>query len=292
MSKPQEMVEATPIYQYIGKIWHYPLVQIGSNYLIIGNIFIAFVMLWVGLRYRTRLSASIKKYIHNKNHYDRDTAHTIEKVVSYFLVLIYITLILEIAQIPFSAFTFLGGTIALSIGLGAQSLINNFLSGIMVMTEKALKIGDIVEIEGVSGMVHSIGARSTHVRTISDAEVIVPNSNFVQNTFVKINTHKGYIKNKAMLTINDKGIDSAKTKSAILDVMESVPHVLNTPSAEMYLIELKNQRYNYIVYFYTSVSKYNKIESVHDEINNALVSIWGKNDIEVTYLREMIIKKT
>ena len=291
MSKPEEMLEQTQIYQYIGKIWHYPLFQIGSNYLIVGNIILSIFLIWIGMRYHTRIATKIKSYIHNKGHYDKDTAHTIEKIASYFIVIVYITLILEISQIPFSAFAFLGGAVALSIGLGAQKLIDNFLSGLMVMAEKSLKIGDVVEIDGVAGIVHSIGARSAHIKTTSGSDVVIPNSNFVQNIFVKLNTHKDAIKNKAELTISDEGIDAHKIKQDILDVMEAVPHVLNSPEAEMYLVEIKNQRYKYIVYFYTRISKYNQIEFVQDAINNALVSRWCKNDVELSYLRELTIKK-
>ena len=291
MSKAEEIIESTPIYHYIGKIWHYPLFQIGQNYLIVGNLILAVALMWLGLKYRKKLSAKISSYIYHKKEYDKDTAHTIEKIVSYFIVILYVTLILEISQIPFSAFAFLGGAVALSIGLGAQTLINNFLSGLMVMMEKSLKIGDVVEIDGVVGIVYSIGARSTHIRTTSGADVVIPNSNFVQNIFVKLNTHKDAIKHKAELTINDEGLDANKIKQDILDVMEAVPHVLNTPTAEMYLSAIQNKRYKYIVYFYTSISRYNKIEFVQDEINTALVTRWGKNDVELNYLREMIIKK-
>jgi len=291
MSKTVETVDATPIYQHIDKIWHYPLFQIGHNNLIVGNIILAIALIWLGMKYSKLLSARISNYINHKKHYDKDTAHTIEKIVSYFIVVVYTTLILEIAQIPFSAFTFLGGAAVLSVGLGAQTLINNFLSGLMVMAEKSLKIGDVVEIDGIVGIVHSIGARSTHIKTTSGAEVVIPNSNFVQNIFVKLNTHKDAIKHKAHLTINEEGLDINKIKNDILDVMKAVPHVLNNPAAEMYLSEIKNQRYTYIVYFYTGISKYNHIEFVQDEINNALVMRWGKNDVELTYLRETIINK-
>ena len=291
MSTAQEILQSTPFYHYIGKIWHYPLIQIGQNALIIGNLLLAIFLLWFGLRYRRKLSLKIRDYIHHKKQYDKDTAHTIEKVVSYFVVIVYIALILEISQIPFSAFAFLGGAVALSIGLGAQTLINNFLSGLMMMVEKSLKIGDVVEIDGVVGIVHSISARSTHIRTTSGADVVIPNSNFVQNIFVKLNTHKDAIKHKAELTINDDGLDVKKIKQDILDVMEAVPHVLNNPVAEMYLTDIQNKRYKYIVYFYTSISRYNKIEFVQDEINTALVERWGKNDVALNYLREMVIKK-
>jgi len=291
MSKQDTILESTSIYQYIAKIWHYPLIQIGSNHLIVGNIILSALLVWFGIKYRKKLSQKISDYIYHKKHYDKDTAHTIQKIVSYFLVIVYITLILEISQIPFSAFAFLGGAVALSIGLGAQTLINNFLSGLMVMVEKSLKIGDVVEIDGVVGIVHSIGARSTHIKTTSGADVVIPNSNFVQNIFVKLNTHKDSIKHKATLTINDDGLDAEKIKQDILDVMKDVPNVLNNPEAEMFLTEIKNKRYSYIVYFYTSISKYSKIEFVQDEINNALSKRWGKNDVELVYLKEMIIKK-
>ena len=74
MSKVEKIAEVTPIYQYIGKIWHYPLFQIGHNNLIVGNIILATVLIWLGMKYRKLLSARISNYINHKK--------TVKKIVT------------------------------------------------------------------------------------------------------------------------------------------------------------------------------------------------------------------
>lgn len=284
-------IDEIPFYEYLDKIWHYPLFHVGSNSVLVANIVLGTLMVILGVKYYRKFTAKFRNYIISNFDYDQHTIHTLEKVISYFIVFVYSIFILEISGIPLNAFAFLGGAVALSIGLGAQNLINNFLSGFIVMMEGSVEIGDVVEIDGVIGRVHSIGARATHIHTISMAEVIIPNGNFMQNMFVKINTSQDAVKHKAALTINNDGFEANKLKESIIDVMQAVTHVLNKPAPEMYLVEIKNQQYKYIVYFYTSVAQYNRIEAIQNDINHTLLDKWGKNDISLTYLRESTIKK-
>jgi potassium efflux system protein len=87
---------------------------------------------------------------------------------------------LRIVNIPIAAFAFLGGAIAIGIGFGAQNLINNFISGFIMMAERPINIGDLIELEGIVGKVEEIGARCTRVRTGENIHILVPNSSFLE----------------------------------------------------------------------------------------------------------------
>lgn len=83
-------------------------------------------------------------------------------------------------NIPLTALTFLGGAIAIGVGFGAQNLINNFISGFILMAERPISIGDLIEMEGSFVIVEEIGARCTRIRTPANVHVLVPNNSFLE----------------------------------------------------------------------------------------------------------------
>jgi potassium efflux system protein len=107
-------------------------------------------------------------------------------------------LALRIVNIPLAAFAFLGGAVAIGIGFGAQNLINNFISGFIIMGEKPISLNDLIEVDGVLGRVEEIGARCTRVRTGENIDILVPNSAFLEKNITNwtlidttIRTHVG-----------------------------------------------------------------------------------------------------
>jgi potassium-dependent mechanosensitive channel len=94
---------------------------------------------------------------------------------------VLLLLTLNLARIPFTVFAFLGGALAIGFGFGTQTLIKNLVSGIVVLMERQVRVGDIVEVENVSGIITAVNLRSSTVRGFDGVEAIVPNSVFVEN---------------------------------------------------------------------------------------------------------------
>jgi small-conductance mechanosensitive channel len=95
------------------------------------------------------------------------------------IVLALITL--HLVKIPLTAFAFLGGALAIGIGFGTQTLFKNFISGIIVLFERKVRVGDILDVDGVAGTVTSIDTRSSMIRTFDGVEIILPNSLLLEN---------------------------------------------------------------------------------------------------------------
>ncbi len=99
-----------------------------------------------------------------------------------FLLLIFTTL--AVLNVPLGAFAFVSGAIAIGVGFGAQNIINNFISGWILMWEKPIRIGDFLELDGVTGTVETINTRSTLIRRTDGVHLLVPNSQLLENTVV------------------------------------------------------------------------------------------------------------
>ena len=88
---------------------------------------------------------------------------------------------LNVARIPLTVFAFLGGALAIGVGFGTQTIIKNFISGLILLGERRIQIGDIVEIDGVTGTVTSVDLRSSTVLGFDGVETSVPNAVFLEN---------------------------------------------------------------------------------------------------------------
>lgn len=97
-----------------------------------------------------------------------------------FVILAFI--ILDFLRVPLAAFAFISGAVAIGFGFGAQNIINNFISGWILMWERPIKIGDFLEMGDVKGTVESIDTRSTRIRRVDGIHLLVPNSYLLENT--------------------------------------------------------------------------------------------------------------
>ncbi len=104
------------------------------------------------------------------------------------------------ASIPLTAFAFLGGALAIAAGFGLQTLLRNFVAGIMLLFERPMRLGDLVEVDGFRGRVTSIGIRASTITSADGIETMIPNSTFVENKL----TNWTYSSPQARQTITDR----------------------------------------------------------------------------------------
>jgi small-conductance mechanosensitive channel len=113
-----------------------------------------------------------------------DVIHVLKRIV-FFTILILISLTtLGLLGIPLTAFAFATGAIAIGVGFGAQNIINNFISGWILMAERPIRINDSIELDGNLGVVESIGNRSTRIRRVDGVHMLVPNSQLLERTVI------------------------------------------------------------------------------------------------------------
>jgi len=99
-------------------------------------------------------------------------------MVLLFAILLIVSLIY--VKIPLTVFAFLGGALAIGVGFGTQTLLKNFISGILLLIERPLRLGDLIEVDGIRGRVTHIGFRSSTIREGNGMEMLIPNSNLLE----------------------------------------------------------------------------------------------------------------
>jgi len=166
------------------QVWHYEIAKIEGNPIIVGNIILAFLLLLMGFLLSKRLAAQMKKQLIERFKLDEASAVISQQIGYYLLLVLLVLFVLNFAGIPLTFFAVLGGAAAIGVGFGSQTIVNNFLSGLILMVERPIKIGDIVEVENVLGTVEWVGARSTRIKTFDNLRLVLPNSTLLQNKVV------------------------------------------------------------------------------------------------------------
>ncbi len=165
-------------------LWNYELANFEDHPLTIAKVVKAILILIAGFLVAQTLSRWLGKHILKRLDIDASAAATIQSLFYYLLIVLFSLLVLHSINVPLTAFTVLGGAVALGIGFGSQNIINNFISGLILHAERPVKVGDLIQVGQLYGNVEHIGARSTRVRTGDNLDIIVPNSTFLQDTVV------------------------------------------------------------------------------------------------------------
>lgn len=113
-----------------------------------------------------------------------DVVHLIRRVFYMLAFSVLAITLLDLINVPLTAFAFVSGAVAIGIGFGAQNIINNFISGWILMWERPIRIGDFLEIGDARGKVESIDTRSTRIRRVDGVHLLIPNSALLENTVV------------------------------------------------------------------------------------------------------------
>ena len=159
------------------------------------------------------------------------------------------------------------GALSVGIGLGLQSIVNNFVSGIILIFDRTLRIGDTVEIGDKKGRVKEITMRSSTLLTAEGAEVIIPNGDILSHNFVNWSLSDNHI--RVELTFNvDKLIDPDDMSATIMEIIKSSPDVLAQKEPEVFINTITSQSTQLKIYFWCK--EVTKKETARSEVYSAI----------------------
>lgn len=166
------------------KVLDYELWVIDDKAVTVRKAVVALMILLIGLLLAKYISHFTTNRILLRTKLNESDRAIFDRIL-YFLMLVLIVLFaLHTVNIPLTALTFLGGAFAIGVGFGTQNLLNNFISGFILMLERPVKIGDTIEFENTIGTVEEIGIRCTRIRTASNVHILVPNSSLLEKNIV------------------------------------------------------------------------------------------------------------
>jgi small-conductance mechanosensitive channel len=202
--------------------------------------------------------------------------------VGYAGIVIAAVVAFSYAGFNLSSLAIVAGAFSVGIGLGLQGVVNNFVSGLIVLAERPIKVGDIVVVGGEEGTVRKISVRSTEIETADRAHVLVPNSYFITEK-VRNWTHRNNF-GRVVIAVNvASNSDARQTKDILLDVAKHNPNVMAAPEPFVDFEEFGADSLNFKLYAYTY--DLSKNVSTRTDLRIAIIEAFKQAGIRIAFLQ-------
>ena len=202
------------------------------------------------------------------------------KLVMTRLILIVMGFLLAIAAsgLPIDKITIVLGALSVGIGLGLQSIVNNFVSGIILIFERPFEIGDYVELDNKKGIIRDIGIRSSKLITQDGAEIIMPNGDLLSGRVVNWTSRNNHIRIEMLVTI-EAGPKLTDIKKIIVEALSKNEEVLESLPVEVLLKTITNASQGLSVLVW--IKNVNRDNVVRSELLNIVYGTLLQNNIKI-----------
>ncbi len=202
-------------------------VQLGSLKVTVGSLLAGLLLFALFLLIARVLKHLLHRFAKRNQHVNQSTIYTVERLLHYLLLVIGLLWALDEAGIPIAKMTVFAGALGVGLGFGMQAIFNNFVSGLILLFDRSLKVGDFVELaSGVHGHVREIRIRATLICTNDNIDILVPNSEFVNGRVVNWTLREVARRQKIPFGVA-YGSDKERVKQAALEAAAEVPFTLS-----------------------------------------------------------------
>lgn len=235
--------------EVVRSVWIFEITTVGEQPITVGKIVVGLIVLIVGLSASRMLSRVIGRRVLPMMRLNEGAAAAVQSLLFYVLVVTFLLLALRAVNIPLTAFTVLGGALAIGVGFGSQAVIGNFISGLILLAERPIRVGDLVQIDALFGTIEHIGARSTRVRTGDNAEIIVPNSQFLDSRVINWTLSEDRMRTKVTVGIA-YGSPTRDAAKLLRRAVEEHGRVLKSPAPVVIFQDFGSDALVFDVYFW------------------------------------------
>ncbi|MEP6698129.1 MAG: mechanosensitive ion channel domain-containing protein [Verrucomicrobiota bacterium] len=183
-------------------------------------------------------SSRTKRFLFNRflvnSGLDRALQYAIAQIVSNLVLVVGVFIVLENTGIHLGALTVFAGAVGVGVGFGLQNIASNFISGLVILAERPITIGDRVEVAGVAGQVEMIRARSTVIRTNDNIAMIVPNTKFIDSPVTNWTYGDPRVRFRIPVGVA-YGSDVNKVREALIAAGKEHPNALKDPAPSVFL---------------------------------------------------------
>ena len=244
-----------------------------------GSLSVLLIML-AGYGGARMLTSVLRRFLLPRLPLQRGVAHAISTVTYYVLLLLVAVVTLAESGVELNKFTVLTGAIGVGLGFGLQNVVNNFVSGLILLFERPIHLGDTLEIGGLVGTVRRIGARSSTILTFQGAEVIVPNNNLISNQMINWTLSSQWRRVDVQVPVA-YGTEPERVLKLLVEVAESNPEVLRERPPAAFFLGFGESALNFELRFWSAHQ--DAWFQLQSEVAIAVVKALQKAGIEIPF---------
>lgn len=202
-------------------------------------------------------------------------------IVQYIIIIIGFLIIIQTVGIDITTLNVLAGAIGIGVGFGLQNIANNLISGLIILFERPVKVGDRIEVGDVEGAITKIGTRSTTVLTNDNIAIIIPNSRLISENVVNWSYNDENVRFAIPVSVSYRS-DVRKVEQLLLKVASENPDVLENPTPRVRFVQFGDSGLTFTLLAWTRTLTHRKGQLISD-LNFSIFDIFKKNGIEIPF---------
>ena len=274
----------------MSSMWKHKLITIAGISLSLGNMLVALILLLFAARLSRLISKLINKRLIQRFVEDKGSQVTYQTFSYYGTLALMVCLALTIAGIPLTVFTVVGGALAIGVGFGSQNIVNNFISGVILLIEQPIRVGDTVQLDNITGTVVSINTRSTKIKNAENKIFIVPNSFFLEKSVLNSTYATSILRGTIDFGVA-YGSDTRLVENICTDIMLNTEGIVHNPLPNVQFTNFADSNLTFQMVFYCDVNMVTSIGAVSSDVRFKLDDKFRQMGVEMAFpQREMLLK--
>lgn len=270
------------IFSWVPDVWALQLFEVDGKAVTLGKVLTGILLLIMGYYMAKKLTRQIELRVLSRLDVEDSLKYTLKTMIFYLMLVILTLFTLRLLNVPVTIFTVLGGAVAIGVGLGAQNIVNNFISGLIIMVERPVRVGDFVELESLAGTVEAIGARATRIKSMDNTHIVVPNSSFLEKNVLNWTLSDDVVRIKISVGVA-YGSPTRKTENLLKRAAIDHEKVLKNPEPVVIFESFGDNSLNFDVLCWARIRNMLQRRTIASDIRFEIDDLFRENNIVIAF---------
>ena len=259
--------------------WNYEVFSIQDQPIRVRTLIAVIVLLALGHWASRKTSDAIGRTVFHRMGMNTGRRAAWQRLSFYALFLLVILVAFNLFHLSLTQFSVVSGALAVGIGFGSQNLIGNFISGIILLVERPINQGDVIEIDGEQLTVEKLGPRSTIVRSFDNTHVIVPNSRLLEESVTNLTLSDEMVRSRIRFGVA-YGTPTRELDRVVTDVLLGMELINRDPEPQVRFHDFGDNALIFDAVFWSSITERREVES---ELRHRMVEALEKNGMVMAF---------
>ncbi|MCA9262965.1 MAG: mechanosensitive ion channel [Planctomycetales bacterium] len=271
------------VWDRVAGLWNYEIFKTSDDRPVFVRTFaLAVIAFVIGLFLARVISRFLGSRLLPRFGVDANASSALQSLAYYVMLIGFSLGALRFANVPLTAFTILGGALAVGVGFGSQNIVNNFVSGLILLAECPIRVGDLIEVDGLFATVERVGARSTRLRTGANMEIIVPNSRLLETNVVNWTLSDSRIRCDVQVGVA-YGSDLQRVKELLLKAAKTQPQVMFEPSPFVWFTDFADSSLNFRLCFWIHMNSLSQRLDIETAVRFSIDRLFRESGVQIPF---------
>ncbi len=275
------MIDPKELINWLKATWNFELFHLGDSVFTTKTLFALIVSLFLLFYISSKIRKLLVRKIFPRYGLEIGISQSIATILRYVLIIIGLVIIFQTTGIDLGAVGLLIGALGVGIGFGLQNITNNFISGLIILFERPIKVGDRIEIDDLAGNIVDISARATTIITNDNIAVIVPNSDFIDTRVINWSHNNRMIRLSFPVGVSYNE-DPEKIRTLLTEVANANPGILSSPKPYILFDGFGDSSLNFNVLVWTT-EYIDRPKILRSEVYYEIFAKFKEHNVEIPF---------